>query len=143
VFGELLRRAIEDAEAMFDHPLKQYALFKAFEDQVAQRHAPGVPDELADQPHARACYGAMRLVLGEEGFAGLDGAGRRALVERARQMEGIVQAAVAEHSLNPQNIEAAIRQGLLPMLFTAFGLDRAKQIVEEVVQIARVGLGRA
>jgi len=50
---------------------------------------------------------------------------------------------VAENSLNPQNIEAAIRKGLLPLLFTAMGLDRAKQVVEQVVQITRVGLGRA
>ncbi|MEX8520920.1 MAG: type I restriction endonuclease subunit R [Leptothrix sp. (in: b-proteobacteria)] len=143
VFGELLRQAIEEAEAMFDHPLKQYALFKAFEEKVAERQAPGVPDELADQPHARAYFGAIRLVLGEEAFEALDVAARTVHVQRSRDMDRIVRDAVAENSLNPQNIEAAIRKGLLPMLFTALGLDRAKQVVEQVVQITRVGLGRA
>jgi len=143
VFGELLRQAIEEAEAMFDHPLKQYALFKAFEDEVAQRQAPGVPDDLADQPHARAYFGAMRLVMGEVDFNALTGAQRGDLVDKARQMDTIVRDAVAENSLNPQNIEAAIRKGLLPLLFSSLGLDRAKQVVEQVVQITRVGLGRA
>lgn len=142
VFGELLRKAIEEAEAMFDHPLKQYALFRAFEDEVASRKTPGVPNELAEQPHAQAYFGAMRLVLGEEAFGSLDEAARTSLVAKARQMDTIVRDAVAENSLNPQNIEAAIRKGLLPLLFAAFGLDRAKQVVEQVVQITRVGLGR-
>ncbi|AJP55826.1 hypothetical protein UC34_00150 [Pandoraea vervacti] len=35
VFAELLKQAIAEAEAMFDHPLKQYALFKKFEEQVS------------------------------------------------------------------------------------------------------------
>ena len=48
VFGELLRQAIAEAEAMFDHPLKQYALFKDFEEQLAARKTPGVPDALDD-----------------------------------------------------------------------------------------------
>jgi type I restriction enzyme R subunit len=143
VFGELLRKAIEEAEAMFDHPLKQYALFKSFEEDVAARRTPGVPLELAEQPHAQAYFGAMRLVLGEEAFAACDDVALAGLIEKARRMDAIVRDAVAENSLNPQNIEAAIRKGLLPLLFTAMGLDRAKQVVEQVVQITRVGLGRA
>ncbi|WP_017452722.1 hypothetical protein [Herbaspirillum rubrisubalbicans] len=34
VFADLLKQAIAEAEAMFDHPLKQYALLKKFEEQV-------------------------------------------------------------------------------------------------------------
>ncbi len=37
VFSELLKQAIAEAEALFDHPLKQYALFKAFEEKVQAR----------------------------------------------------------------------------------------------------------
>jgi len=143
VFGELLRKAIEEAEAMFNHPLKQYALFKAFEDKVLARKTPGVPEELAEQPHAQAYFGAMRLVLGEDAFSTLDESARAQLVQKARQMDSIVRDAVAENSLNPQNIESSIRKGLLPLLFAAVGLDRAKQVVEQVVQITRVGLTRA
>ena len=54
VFGELLRQAIAEAEAMFDHPLKQYALFKSFEEQVEARATPGTPEALAANPHAKA-----------------------------------------------------------------------------------------
>src|SRR5690606_22514441 len=43
VFAELLKQAIAEAEAMFDHPLKQYALFKKFEEKVAQREVDGIP----------------------------------------------------------------------------------------------------
>lgn len=143
VFGELLRQAIAEAEAMFDHPLKQYALFKAFEQQLESRVTPGVPDALADKPHAKAYFGAMRLVLGDEGFAALGDEDVSHLVQQTLSMDSIVRDAVAENSLNPQNIEAAIRKGLLPLLFGSLGLDNAKQVVEQVVQITRLGLSRS
>ncbi len=142
VFGELLRQAIAEAEAMFDHPLKQYALFKEFEQKLAARQTPDMPDALADQPHARAYFGAMRLVLGDEAFAALDDGARCTLVEQAVAIDGTVRTAVAENSLNPQNIEAAIRKGVLPLLFGTLGLDNAKAVVEQVIQITRVGLSR-
>lgn len=66
VFGELLRQAIAEAEAMFDHPLKQYALFKSFEEKLDARATPDMPDALAGKPHAKAYFGAMRLILGDE-----------------------------------------------------------------------------
>lgn len=143
VFGELLRQAIAEAEAMFDHPLKQYALFKAFEQQLESRVTPGVPDALADKPHAKAYFGAMHLVLGDEGFAALGDEDVSHLVQQSLSMDSIVRDAVAENSLNPQNIEAAIRKGLLPLLFGSLGLDNAKQVVEQVVQITRLGLSRS
>ncbi len=143
VFGELLNLAIAEAEAMFDHPLKQYALFKQFDLQLEQRQTPGMPEALSQQPHAKAYFGAMRLVLGEARFAALGAAERDGLVQQALAMDGIVRDVVAENSLNPQNIEAAIRQCLLPRLFAALGLDDAKAVVEQVIQIARVGLSRA
>ncbi|MNC80714.1 hypothetical protein D3C75_1336130 [compost metagenome] len=57
-------------------------------------------------------------------------------------------ASVAEHSINPQNIEADIRKKLLPLMFKeckaiGAGMDQAKTIVEWVVQITRVGLSAA
>ncbi|KQO26402.1 DEAD/DEAH box helicase [Acidovorax sp. Leaf76] len=143
VFGELLRRAIAEAEAMFDHPLKQYALFKSFEEQVASRATPGTPVELADNPHAKAYFGAIRLVLGEDGFAALEPQGLERLVQQSLAIDSVVKDAVAENSLNPQNIEAAIRKGLLPLLFGSLGLDNAKQVVEQVIQITRIGLSKA
>lgn len=142
VFGELLKQAILDAEAMFDHPLKQYALFQSFEQKLEARETPGMPDVLANEPHAKAYFGAMRLVLGDEAFAALSIESREVMVQQAIAMDTVVRDAVAENSLNPQNIEAAIRKALLPQLFGSLGLDNAKLVVEQVIQITRVGLGR-
>jgi type I restriction enzyme R subunit len=143
VFGELLKQAIADAEAMFDHPLKQYALFKDFEQPLEDWQTPGIPDVLAEKPHSKAYFGAIRLMLGEDAFATLDDTTRSSLVDQAIGMDEIVRNAVAENSLNPQNIEAAIRKGILPLLFGLLGLDNAKAVVEQVIQITRVGLSRA
>lgn len=143
VFGELLRQAIAEAEAMFDHPLKQYALFKSFEQQLESRATPGLPDVLSENPNAKAYFGAMRLVLGDETFAGVSGDLKEKLVQQAIAMDAVVRDAVAENSLNPQNIEAAIRKGLLPLLFGTVGLDNAKLVVEQVIQITRIGLIRS
>lgn len=143
VFGELLRQAIAEAEAMFDHPLKQYALFKSFEEQVASRATPGVPEVLADNPHAKAYFGAIRLVLGEGHYVALEPEDIERMVQQSLAIDAVVKNAVAENSLNPQNIEAAIRKGLLPLLFGSLGLDIAKQVVEQVIQITRIGLSKS
>jgi type I restriction enzyme R subunit len=143
VFAELLKQAIAEAEAMFDHPLKQYALFKEFEEKLDARETPGVPDAFGGNRHAQAYYGAIRLVLGEETFAGMDGAAQQQIVDQALETDRVVRNAIAENSLNPQNIESAIRKGLLPHLFSMVGLENAKSVVEQVIQITRVGLSRA
>lgn len=53
-----------------------------------------------------------------------------------------VKRAVAENSLNPQNIEATIRKELLPELFSLIGLDKAKQAIDKVIEVTRIGLSR-
>jgi len=142
VFAELLKQAIAEAEAMFDHPLKQYALFKEFEEKLDARETPGVPDAFGDNRHAKAYYGAIRLVLGEEAFAATDAAAHKKIIDQALETDRVVRNAIAENSLNPQNIETAIRKGLLPKLFALVGLENAKSVVEQVIQITRVGLSR-
>jgi type I restriction enzyme R subunit len=142
VFADLLKNAIAEAEAMFDHPLKQYALFKEFEDKLEARETPGVPDAFGGNRHAQACYGAIRLVLGEEAFATIETGAHQAIIAQALEADRVVRNAIAENSLNPQNIESAIRKGLLPQLFSMVGLEHAKAIVEQVIQITRVGLSR-
>ena len=47
---------------------------------------------------------------------------------------------MAEYSLNPQNIESEIRKHLLPKLFKTIGMDKAKELIEQVIYITRVGL---
>jgi hypothetical protein len=81
VFGELLKLAIAEAEAMFDHPMKQYALCREFEERIAERTVP--------EMHRYAPLVPAKL---------------RRLVRHAQRMEQLVRDAVAENSLNPQNM---------------------------------------
>jgi Type I site-specific restriction-modification system, R (restriction) subunit and related helicases len=143
VFGELLRQAIAEAEAMFDHPLKQYALFREFEQKLEVRDTPGVPSVFGENRHAMAYYGALKLVLGNTTFASMDTAAAQEYIDLALAMDEVVHHAIAENSLSPQNIEAAVRKALLPKLFALVGLDNAKAVVDQVIQIVRVGLSRA
>ncbi len=140
VFSELLKEAIAEAEALFEHPLKQYALFKSFEEKLEQRELENIPESLKDNPHARAYYGAMRLVLGENYFTGAEGGQERIYIDEALSIDKIVDKAVAEQSLNPQNIESAIRKNILPGLFKLIGMDKANEVIEEIILITRVGL---
>jgi type I restriction enzyme R subunit len=143
VFGELLRQAIAEAEAMFDHPLKQYALFKNFEVRLEALQVPGIPNGLECNRQAKAYYGAIRLELGEERIDAMSEEERASLTDLSLEIDTVVRDAVAENSLNPQSIESAIRKSLLPRLFQLIGLDHARAVVEQVVQIARIGLGRS
>lgn len=142
VFSDMLKRAIAEADALFDHPVKQYALFHAFEDRLARREIEGMPTALVDNPRARAYYGTFKLVLGGGFPANSMTETAAAFVDEALMIEQIVDKAIAEHSLNTQDIEASIRKGLLPRLFKLIGMDKAKEIIELVLQIARVGLSR-
>lgn len=139
VFADLLKQAIAEAEAMFDHPIKQYALFKEFEEKVEARDVEGVPDSFGDNKHARAYFGICRMVLGEDSFKALNPG---SLVKEAEGIDDVVKQALAENSLNPQNIEAAIRKALLPKLFSLMGLDKAKEVIDQVIQVMRIGLAR-
>ncbi|MGB5877828.1 MAG: hypothetical protein WBG84_10795, partial [Psychrobacter nivimaris] len=60
----------------------------------------------------------------------------------AFEIDSIVKTAVAEYSINPAEIENAISVKLLPMLFMDLGIDKAQQLIEEVLKITRLGLSR-
>jgi type I restriction enzyme R subunit len=45
-----LKEAVAEAEALFEHPLKQYALFKVFEEKLDARQLEGVPESLGGNP---------------------------------------------------------------------------------------------
>src|SRR5690606_18338152 len=129
--------------AMFDHPLKQYALFKMFEDRLDALQVPGTPNSLEANRQAKAYYGAIRLELGDARIEAMSEAERSSLADVSLEIDTVVRDAIAENSLNPQSIESAIRKSLLPKLFQLIGLDHARAVVEQVVQITRVGLSRA
>lgn len=143
-FSKLLRQAIEEAEKLFDHPLKQYMLFREFEEQVQDRRLNDIPDSFAGNRHAQAYFGVFKKVL-PEALAVLDQQVQDKWINLAFEIDQAVENSVAENSINPQNIEADIRKKLLPRMFQECkaiggGMDQAKKIVEMIVQITRVGL---
>ncbi|HDU5040682.1 TPA: type I restriction endonuclease subunit R [Klebsiella aerogenes] len=146
-FSKLLRQAIEEAEKLFDHPLKQYMLFREFEEQVQDRRLNDIPDAFAGNRHAQAYFGVFKKVL-PEALAVLDSQVQDKWIKVAFEIDQAVETSVAENSINPQNIEADIRKKLLPRMFQECkaiggGMDQAKKIVEMIVQITRVGLNGA
>ena len=143
-FSKLLRQAIEEAEKLFDHPLKQYMLFCEFEEQVQNRRLPDIPNAFSGNRHAQAYFGVFKKVL-PEAFTIVDQQAQDKWVKLAFEIDQAVETSVAENSINPQNIEADIRKKLLPKIFQECkaiggGMDQAKKIVEMIVQITRVGL---
>ena len=143
-FSKLLRQAIEEAEKLFEHPLKQYMLFHEFEDRVQERRLDDIPDTFSGNHHAQAYFGVFKKLLPEV-FVTTDPQVQDKWIKLAFEVDQVVDVAVAENSINPQNIEADIRKKLLPLMFKECkaiggGMDQAKKIVEMVVQITRIGL---
>ena len=140
VLSELLKEIIKEAEALFDHPIKQYALFKAFEEKVANRQIEGIPAELDGNQHAKAYYGTFHIVLGDKRFKEMTEDETRQYTDEALAIDEIVNQSVAEYSLNPQAIESEIRKQLLPRLFKLIGMDKAREVIEEIIHITRLGI---
>ncbi len=143
-FSALLLRTIEEAEKQFDHPAKQYLLYTEFMQDVENRRLQDIPDAFGNNKHAQAYYGVFKKELPQV-FALADPQVEKKWVELAFIIDKAVDRAVTEHSINPQNIESAIRTSLLPTLFkeckaVSAGIDQVNRIVESVVQITRVGL---
>lgn len=143
-FSKLLKQAIAEAEDLFDHPMKQYMLFTEFEEQVESRRLDDIPDTFKDNRHAQAYFGVFKKTLPET-FSLSEKTIQEGWVKLAFEVDEAVDKAVAENSINPQNIEAEIRKTLLPRLFkecksVGSGMDQAKAMVELIVQITRVGL---
>lgn len=100
-FSKLLRQAIEEAEKLFDHPLKQYMLFREFEEQVQDRRLNEIPDAFAGNRHAQAYFGVFKKVL-PEALAVLDQQVQDKWVKVAFEIDLAVETSVAENSINPQ-----------------------------------------
>lgn len=95
-----------------------------------------VPSALDGNKHAAAYYGVLKQVADSADI------NENQITDLSIQVDQIVSQAVAEHSLSPENIEAAIRKNSLPILFKGIGLDQAKQAVEKLIEITRLGLAR-
>ncbi|EJF4459416.1 TPA: type I restriction endonuclease subunit R [Vibrio parahaemolyticus] len=139
-FSNLLKKAIEQAKEMFDAPVKQYLLFADFEQQVKERNVAGIPtDRFAEldpkiRRHVQAYYGLFLQHVTENPLS------EQECFDFAMQIDEIVTAAVAEFSINPSEIENQIRRALLPILFKAVGMDKAKAIITDIIQITRLGV---
>jgi len=143
-FSKLLRHAIEEAEKLFDHPLKQLMLFNEFEQKVNARRLDDIPDVFNGNHHAQAYFGVFKQMLPDV-MSVADEQVQDKWVKFAFEIDEAVEKAVAENSINPQRIEASIRKALLPKMFkecksVGYGMDQARDAVERVVQITRVGL---
>jgi len=103
---------------------------------------PDLPTDRFDgNKHAQAYYGAFKLVLGDE-FPELEAEKGEELIQEAFEIDKVVNRAVAENSLNPVGIEQDVRKTLLPKLFSLIGLDKAKAMLDEIVQILRNGVAK-
>jgi len=145
-FSKMLKKAIEDAKAMFDAPVKQYILFADFEQEVKERKVADVPNDFVDDfgklnKHAQAYFGLFKHLFGAD-FLTEKGLDNDKLVALAFGIDDVVNTAVAEYSINPAEIENAIHMKLLPLLFADLGLDNAQKLIEEVLKITRFGLAR-
>jgi type I restriction enzyme R subunit len=145
-FSKMLKKAIEDAKAMFDAPVKQYILFADFEQEVKERKVADVPNDFVDDSgklnkHAQAYFGLFKHLFDTE-FLNEKDLDNDKLVALAFSIDDVVNTAVAEYSINPAEIENAIHMKLLPLLFADLGLDNAQKLIEEVLKITRLGLAR-
>lgn len=140
-FSKLLKQAIEKTKEMFDAPVKQYMLFADFEEQVKERKVEGFPTDRFSaldpkiKRHVQAYYGLFLKQLGEPLPLTED-----QCFDYAIKIDEIVRKSVAEFSINPQEIEKQITLGLLPLLFSDLGIDKAQALVNEVIKITRLGL---
>ncbi|MBU2977426.1 HsdR family type I site-specific deoxyribonuclease [Alteromonas sp. C1M14] len=146
-FSKLLKKAIAQTKEMFDAPVKQYLLFADFEEQVKERKVEGIPNDRFEhldpkvKRHVQSYFG---LFLKHDS-ALKSGTQSTPLSEDDRfkyavEIDQVVTAAVAEYSINPQEIENQIRRQLLPILFKVVGMDAAQLIITEVIQITRLGV---
>jgi type I restriction enzyme R subunit len=145
-FSKLLKKAIEEAKAMFDAPVKQYILFADFEQEVKERKVAGMPTAFTDaegkqNKHAHAYFGLFKHLFQGDVLTSGD-VDEDKLIQYAFDIDEIVKTAVAEFSINPGEIENAISVKLLPMLFADLGIENAQKLIEEVLKITRLGLAR-
>ncbi|MCZ4370603.1 HsdR family type I site-specific deoxyribonuclease [Vibrio diazotrophicus] len=140
-FSKLLKQAIQQAKEMFDAPVKQYLLFADFEQQVKERKVEGIPTDRFSEldpkikRHVQAYFGL---------FLKNETAGAQLTEDQyfhyALEIDEKVRKAVAEFSINPVEIENQISLEILPLLFADLGVDKAQILVDEIVQITRLGL---
>ena len=137
-FSNLLKKAIQQTKDMFDAPFKQYLLFADFEEQVKERKVDTMPMERFQtldpkvRRHVQAYYGLFLKRLGEDVLQDeTSPLNEDTCFDYAVLIDNTVRDAVAEFSINPQEIENKINIGLLPVLFNDLGMDKAQLLIKK------------
>lgn len=144
-FSELLKETIEKTKELFDHSLKQYLIFQELEEKISARELEEIPTEIfAGNRQAQAYFGIFKQQLPTI-FEVNDSQVIEYWAKLALTVDEVVDQAIAEHSINPENIEADIQKKLLPILYkecknSGFGMVQTKEILKQIIQIVRVGL---
>lgn len=132
VYGDLLAEAVRRTQAAFEQPREQYAVWQEVAQRVAQRRSPAVDSGMDGT--ARICLDILLAVAGEDASRTEQALQLRA---EAEAMARAVGAALTEHSLHPDDGDAAIRRALLPALYPRLGLERTRQAIEQVIHAVR------
>lgn len=140
-FSQLLQQVIDEAARQFEHPLKQYWLFREFETRLANRQLDGIPATLQAQPQARAIFGIFKQELPQQ-LDSADPKTQDSWIDLALQASDIINQAVAAYSINPQGMAAEIRRQLLPPVLkqcqtAGAGMDQARSIIGRIVEIVQ------
>jgi type I restriction enzyme R subunit len=142
VFAERMRRTLTEATAVFEQPFEQYRLLKKFEEQVGAHALSELPPELAGKRQAAAYFGIFRIVLGDAHFAAAASDRIQAYIAQSLAIDVLVAQTVTENSLAPQGVEARIRGTLLPQLCRLLDLNQAREVIDKVIQVTRIGIRR-
>lgn len=127
--GRRLQQSLADLNAA--QPLARYRTLQQLEHSVLQREVPGVPQVLAGQRIASACYGVFLLQLGQEALTQLSEEQQTGLLQLAQWVQ---QEAKSLH-LAAADVERNVSQHLNKHLFTLVGATRAVAITRRIVQL--------
>lgn len=115
------------------------------DDPPADRLRRAIEAELAGQrgagrwfrgrPVARTCFGLVRLAAARPGAPALPDT--PVLVRTALAVDALLAGLLAAHSLNPQDMDAAVHRALLPVLHPVLGLGPAQRVVGQLIGLAR------
>lgn len=141
-FSELLRKAIDEANAHFKHPFKQYGLFKELDVKIKKRDIAGIPEQLAGNSHAARYFGILKLEGGEALLTDDAESELSELVKLSLAIDEIVNVAIAENSLNMHNIEAFVRKKTLLLLYKRIGVNNAKKVLDKIIPVIRTSRSR-
>ncbi|WP_338846813.1 type I restriction endonuclease [Massilia sp. W12] len=138
LFQQRYAQALQRAAQAGQDWQQQHALWRQLEQQWQSRQIDTLPEIFQRRRSAAAYYGLFRLCLGEAHFAAANAAQQSAYVDQALAIDDVVQPALRENTLNPEQVESIIKSRLLPRLFLMLGMEHARTVCNQIVRIALV-----